>query len=81
MLITLVCVQVAPYTQWNQKGVNLAKEQGTPVLVTEYNSISCGGSNISDTVCESTQILHLIMLTFILVCSSNVGCRCRAQFC
>ncbi|KIM73310.1 glycoside hydrolase family 79 protein [Piloderma croceum F 1598] len=44
---------VAPFTQWNQPGVNEAMQQGVPVLVTEYNSISCGGTNISDTVSPS----------------------------
>ncbi|KAI0071256.1 hypothetical protein K474DRAFT_1607247 [Panus rudis PR-1116 ss-1] len=33
----------------NFKGVQQAKKAGVPVLMTEYNSVSCGGSNISDT--------------------------------
>ena len=43
-------IAVGPFTQWNQLGVNKAKQQGVPVLVTEYNRISCGGTNVSDTV-------------------------------
>ncbi|KAF5368242.1 hypothetical protein D9757_011216 [Collybiopsis confluens] len=37
------------FTSWNADGINLAKSLGTPVLLTEYNSVSCGGSNISNT--------------------------------
>jgi hypothetical protein len=49
-------MQVAPFTQWNQPGVNEAMQQGIPVLVTEYNSISCGGTNVSDTVSPSPHL-------------------------
>ncbi|CAL1715910.1 unnamed protein product [Somion occarium] len=43
---------VRPYVHWedgNWKGILEAKQAGVPVLMTEYNSVSCGGSNISDT--------------------------------
>jgi Glycosyl hydrolase family 79 C-terminal beta domain len=51
-------MEVAPFTQWNQPGVNEAMQQGIPVLVTEYNSISCGGTNVSDTVSPSPPSRH-----------------------
>lgn len=34
---------VAPFLQWNDDGIALAKDVGVPVLLTEYNSASCGG--------------------------------------
>ncbi|KAH7929220.1 hypothetical protein BV22DRAFT_1003143 [Leucogyrophana mollusca] len=40
---------VPAFASWQQTGVQLAKQQGVPVLMTEYNTVSCGGSNISDT--------------------------------
>ncbi|KAH7910517.1 hypothetical protein BJ138DRAFT_1008658 [Hygrophoropsis aurantiaca] len=40
---------VPTFASWQQTGVQLAKKQGVPVLMTEYNTVSCGGSNISDT--------------------------------
>ncbi|KII84333.1 glycoside hydrolase family 79 protein [Plicaturopsis crispa FD-325 SS-3] len=40
---------VGSYVNWNYAGITMAKQAGVPVLLTEYNSVSCGGSNISDT--------------------------------
>ncbi|KII89635.1 glycoside hydrolase family 79 protein [Plicaturopsis crispa FD-325 SS-3] len=40
---------VGSYINWNTAGISMAKEKNVPVLLTEYNSVSCGGSNISDT--------------------------------
>ncbi|KZT27245.1 glycoside hydrolase family 79 protein [Neolentinus lepideus HHB14362 ss-1] len=37
------------FVSWNQEGIKLAKASGIPMLLTEYNSVACGGSNISDT--------------------------------
>nr|AEM76790.1 putative glycoside hydrolase [Armillaria mellea] len=42
-------MEVGPYLDWNSDGVALAKEDGIPVLLTEYNTVSCGGTNISST--------------------------------
>lgn len=41
---------VPGFTQWENTGVQMAKNLNVPVLVTEFNSVSCGGSNVSDTV-------------------------------
>ncbi|KIK62124.1 glycoside hydrolase family 79 protein [Collybiopsis luxurians FD-317 M1] len=40
---------VYTFTSWNEDGISIAKSLNTPVLLTEYNSVSCGGSNISNT--------------------------------
>ncbi|KAG6331066.1 hypothetical protein ID866_8027 [Astraeus odoratus] len=37
------------YTQWQAQGVDMAHTAKVPVVITEYNTVSCGGSNISDT--------------------------------
>ncbi|TFK50159.1 hypothetical protein OE88DRAFT_1661748 [Heliocybe sulcata] len=37
------------FVSWNQPGVARAKAANTPVLLTEYNSVACGGSSVSDT--------------------------------
>lgn len=42
-------VNVPTYTNWQKQGVQMASDAAIPVLVTEYNTVSCGGSNISDT--------------------------------
>ncbi|SJK99264.1 uncharacterized protein ARMOST_02555 [Armillaria ostoyae] len=42
-------MEVGPYLDWNSDGIALAKEDGIPVLLTEYNTVSCGGTNISST--------------------------------
>ncbi|KAK0470434.1 putative glycoside hydrolase [Desarmillaria tabescens] len=42
-------MEVGPYLDWNSDGITLAKEDGIPVLLTEYNTVSCGGTNISST--------------------------------
>ncbi|KAI6105092.1 hypothetical protein EV401DRAFT_2013993 [Pisolithus croceorrhizus] len=42
-------VNVPMYTNWQKQGVQMANDARTPVLVTEYNTVSCGGSNVSDT--------------------------------
>ncbi|KIJ09429.1 glycoside hydrolase family 79 protein [Paxillus involutus ATCC 200175] len=40
---------VPGYAQWQSTGIEMAKNVNVPVLMTEYNSVSCGGSNVSDT--------------------------------
>ncbi|KAF8840938.1 hypothetical protein BDN67DRAFT_996503 [Paxillus ammoniavirescens] len=40
---------VPAYAQWQSTGIEMAKNVSVPVLMTEYNSVSCGGSNVSDT--------------------------------
>ncbi|KAK0486664.1 hypothetical protein EDD18DRAFT_1194698 [Armillaria luteobubalina] len=42
-------LEVGPYLAWNSDGIALAKEDDIPVLLTEYNTVSCGGTNISST--------------------------------
>ncbi|PBK62259.1 hypothetical protein ARMSODRAFT_895839 [Armillaria solidipes] len=42
-------MEVGAYLGWNSDGIALAKEDGIPVLLTEYNTVSCGGTNISST--------------------------------
>lgn len=38
------------YVNWNEKGIEHAVASNTPVLLTEYNSVACGGSSISHSV-------------------------------
>ncbi|KAL4062188.1 glycoside hydrolase family 79 protein [Scleroderma yunnanense] len=40
---------VPVFAQWQSDGIQMARDANVPVLMTEYNSVSCGGSNISDT--------------------------------
>ncbi|OCB88494.1 hypothetical protein A7U60_g4402 [Sanghuangporus baumii] len=41
---------IPPFVQWNDEGIVIAKQEDVPVLLTEYNSISCGGDpNVSPT--------------------------------
>ncbi|KAI0781762.1 hypothetical protein C8Q75DRAFT_812250 [Abortiporus biennis] len=43
---------VQNYVWWNDgnwRGINYAKSLNVPVILTEFNSVACGGSNISDT--------------------------------
>ncbi|KJA16426.1 glycoside hydrolase family 79 protein [Hypholoma sublateritium FD-334 SS-4] len=40
---------IESFVGWQTDGVNKAQKQGVPVLLTEYNSVACGGSNISAT--------------------------------
>ncbi|KAF9460213.1 hypothetical protein BDZ94DRAFT_1170135 [Collybia nuda] len=42
-------MNVAPFLNWQQEGMARAQELDIPVLLTEYNSVACGGSNISST--------------------------------
>ncbi|KAF8649561.1 hypothetical protein AX16_005744 [Volvariella volvacea WC 439] len=44
---------VGPYLDWNRVGISRAIDAGVPVLLTEYNSVACGGSNISATFAMS----------------------------
>lgn len=41
---------VGEFLGWQKKGMDAATQRNVPVLMTEYNSVSCGGSNISSTV-------------------------------
>lgn len=41
---------VGEYLGWQKEGMDIAKQRNVPVLMTEYNSVACGGSNISSTV-------------------------------
>lgn len=40
---------IPSYAQWQSTGIDMAHKLNIPVLMTEYNSVSCGGSNVSDT--------------------------------
>ncbi|KAJ8523132.1 hypothetical protein ONZ45_g401 [Pleurotus djamor] len=42
-------MNVEEYVLWDVAGVNRAKDMGIPVLLSEYNTVACGGSNISST--------------------------------
>ncbi|KAJ3537275.1 hypothetical protein NMY22_g5656 [Coprinellus aureogranulatus] len=42
-------LNVEPYLSWNAAGMERARELGVPVIMTEYNSVSCGGTYISET--------------------------------
>ncbi|KAG5637926.1 hypothetical protein H0H81_002586 [Sphagnurus paluster] len=44
---------VAPYLNWQQEGMQKAQANNVPVLLTEYNTVACGGSNISTTFAAS----------------------------
>lgn len=41
---------VREYIGWEQSAVDIAKARDIPVLLTEYNTAACGGTNLSDTV-------------------------------
>ncbi|TFL06927.1 hypothetical protein BDV98DRAFT_519354 [Pterulicium gracile] len=40
---------VREYIGWEQSAVDIAKARDIPVLLTEYNTAACGGTNLSDT--------------------------------
>ncbi|KAJ2912475.1 hypothetical protein MD484_g7937, partial [Candolleomyces efflorescens] len=40
---------IEPYLSWNAPGMARAKALGVPVVFSEYNSVACGGTNISAT--------------------------------
>ncbi|KAG5641253.1 hypothetical protein DXG03_005659 [Asterophora parasitica] len=44
---------VGPYLNWQQEGMHKAQANNVPVLLTEYNTVACGGSNISTTFAAS----------------------------
>ena len=42
---------VETFLRWNDAGIDVAKQVGVPVLLSEYNSVACGGDpNVSPTV-------------------------------
>ncbi|EPQ53924.1 hypothetical protein GLOTRDRAFT_77790 [Gloeophyllum trabeum ATCC 11539] len=45
------------FVSWNKEGINLAKATGVPMLLTEMNTVSCGGSNISNTFAASLWVI------------------------
>ncbi|KAL0945230.1 hypothetical protein HGRIS_000743 [Hohenbuehelia grisea] len=49
MTFFLSHTNVQDYINWNIQGVDEGKARGVPILLTEYNTVSCGGSNVSDT--------------------------------
>ncbi|KAG6810265.1 hypothetical protein H0H92_012642 [Tricholoma furcatifolium] len=52
---------VAPFLGWQQEGMSIARKNNVPVLMTEYNSVSCGGSNISDTFAATLWAIDVAM--------------------
>jgi len=42
---------VEPYLTKQLPAMRRMEELGVPLILSEFNSVSCGGSNISDTVC------------------------------
>ncbi|TFK98377.1 hypothetical protein BDV98DRAFT_211163 [Pterulicium gracile] len=40
---------VREYITWEQTAVDIAKARDVPVILTEYNTAACGGTNLSDT--------------------------------
>ncbi|KAG6824357.1 hypothetical protein H0H92_007111, partial [Tricholoma furcatifolium] len=44
---------LVPYLNWQQEGMAKARQKNVPVLMTEYNTVACGGSNISNTFAAS----------------------------
>ncbi|TFK61227.1 hypothetical protein BDN72DRAFT_965291 [Pluteus cervinus] len=44
---------VGPFLSWQSDGFPTAIQEGKPVVLSEYNSVACGGSNISDTFAMS----------------------------
>ncbi|KAI6035728.1 hypothetical protein EDC04DRAFT_2604922 [Pisolithus marmoratus] len=44
---------IPSYAQWQSTGIGMAHNAHIPVLMTEYNTVSCGGSNVSDTFAAS----------------------------
>lgn len=44
---------IPSYAQWQSTGIDMAHNASVPVLMTEYNTVSCGGSNVSDTFAAS----------------------------
>ncbi|KAF5359203.1 hypothetical protein D9756_002888 [Leucocoprinus leucothites] len=45
----LTHANLGEYLGWQKKGMHMARQRNIPVLMSEYNSVSCGGSNISST--------------------------------
>ncbi|KXN82114.1 hypothetical protein AN958_03168 [Leucoagaricus sp. SymC.cos] len=45
----LTHANVGKYLGWQKKGMDVARQRNVPVIMTEYNSVACGGSNISST--------------------------------
>ncbi|XP_006458891.1 hypothetical protein AGABI2DRAFT_177042 [Agaricus bisporus var. bisporus H97] len=45
----LTHANIEGFLEWQKEGVIKAKKQNIPVLLTEYNTVSCGGSKISST--------------------------------
>lgn len=47
--------EVVSLVKWQARGIDLARQQGVPIMMSEYNSASCGGiPNISDTFAAGT---------------------------
>ena len=53
---------VESFLSWNDDGIIMAKEQGIPMLLTEYNSASCGGD---PTVAPTVRFFTKMMLFLI----------------
>lgn len=72
-LITIVLYSnwniVEPFLQWNDDGIEMAKSRGVPILLTEYNTASCGGD---PTVAPTVSFLRsqVVLLTLKIVQSS-----------
>ncbi|KIM37311.1 glycoside hydrolase family 79 protein [Hebeloma cylindrosporum] len=49
----LTHANVEPYLGWQQQGMLQAQQLNVPVVMSEYNSVACGGSNISSTFAMS----------------------------
>jgi hypothetical protein len=50
---------VESYLGWQNDGIMHAQKRDVPVVLSEYNSVACGGSNISSTVCRNIRALIL----------------------
>lgn len=74
-------IPVPSYTSWNSAGVLAAAEANVPVVMTEFNTCSCGGSpTISPTVNTLSSMLFLPRFTHqstAIVCRNSLGCGRR----
>lgn len=52
---------VREYITWEQTAVDIAKARDVPVILTEYNTAACGGTNLSDTVSHSHSLPPLLL--------------------
>ena len=55
------CALAVQFIDWNLPGMHEAKQNGVPLVMTEYNSASCGGdATVGPSVCPSVLSLDVL---------------------